>query len=69
LVSAKYITGPAGVSTPAAGPRDGGVRESSYWNKETQLQDNIQCYGLLFAAGQSAHTAQPVAVQEFLKRL
>ena len=32
------------------------------------LQDNIQCAALLFAAIESAHTAQPVDVQAFLTR-
>jgi hypothetical protein len=32
----------------------------------TQLDDNIQCAALLFAAIESAHKRQPVDVQEFL---
>jgi predicted dehydrogenase len=34
----------------------------------TCLDDNLQCAALLFAAIESAHTRQPVAVQDFLKR-
>jgi len=33
-----------------------------------QLADNIQCAALLFAAVESAHSGQPVQVQEFLQR-
>jgi predicted dehydrogenase len=32
------------------------------------LDDNIQCCALLFAAVESAHTGQPVDVQEFLRK-
>ena len=35
---------------------------------QTSLEDNMQCLTLLFAAVQSAHTGQPVDVQEFLRR-
>jgi predicted dehydrogenase len=34
----------------------------------TNLDDNIQCTALLFAAIESAHTGKPVDVQEFLAR-
>jgi predicted dehydrogenase len=33
----------------------------------TNLDDNIQCAALLFAAVESAHTGKPVDVQEYLK--
>jgi predicted dehydrogenase len=32
------------------------------------LEDNIQCCALLFAAVESAHTGQPVDVQEYLRK-
>jgi predicted dehydrogenase len=32
------------------------------------LEDNIQCSALLFAAIESAHTGQPIDVQEYLRR-
>jgi predicted dehydrogenase len=35
---------------------------------DTQLEDNIQCCALLFAAVESANTGKVVDVQEFLKR-
>jgi len=34
----------------------------------TNLDDNIQCAALLFAAVESAHTGQPVDVQEYLRK-
>ncbi len=34
----------------------------------TTIEDNIQCAALLFAAIESAHSNQPVDVQEFLRR-
>jgi predicted dehydrogenase len=34
----------------------------------TNIDDNIQCAALLFAAIESAHTGQVIAVQEFLQR-
>jgi predicted dehydrogenase len=37
-------------------------------NHPTNLDDNIQCCALLFAAIESAHTGQVVDVQEYLKR-
>jgi hypothetical protein len=37
-------------------------------NHPTNLEDNIQCCALLFAAIESAHTGKVVDVREFLKR-
>ena len=37
-------------------------------NHPTALADNLQCAALLFAAVESTHSGQPVAVQEFLQR-
>jgi len=34
----------------------------------SRLEDNIQCVALLFAAVESAHTGQPINVQDFLKQ-
>ena len=34
----------------------------------SHLEDNLQCAALLFAAIESAHTGQPVKVQEYLKK-
>ena len=34
----------------------------------SRLEDNIQCAALLFAAGESAHTGQPINVQHYLKQ-
>jgi predicted dehydrogenase len=41
-----------------------GMRE----NHPTNLDDNMQCAALLFAAIESAHTASPVNVQDFLAK-
>ena len=37
-------------------------------NHPTAVADNLQCAALLFAAVESTHSGQPVAVQEFLQR-